>query len=677
MLFSRDWIAQYVDAPEAEELAAGLTEVGLAVEGIEAHGDDSILDVEVTANRPDCMNHFGIAREVAAKFELPLRAPQVEQPEVGSLDVDISIEDFADCPRYVGVVVEGITVAPSPEWLQQRLEAIGQRPINNIVDVTNFVLWELGQPLHAFDLDRIDGGIRVGRGRQGELLTTLDGVDRKLNSEVLVIADHGQAVALAGIMGGADSEVNAETTNVFIESAHFEPTLVRRGSSALGMHTDASHRFERGADPAGCVKAAQRAAQLMAELGGGTVKRGINDVHDPARSWIAVGRLDPDRLSRFAGVDIAPDTAEEILDRLGYRIREHGSSWTVEVPTWRYYDREALRSEQPEPEVWPADLYEEVLRVVGLEAIPATLPRLSDPDQGQALRFDRNQTVRAKLSGAGFLEALSFSFESADLNQMFSALVGDSDVVEVRNPVSEAYRWMRVSLLPGLVAAAEFNLRRGAQSVELFEIGRSFSVGGETDLVGIVAGGLPGSEWDRAREWDFYRLKGYVETLLPREMSFREVALPGFLDGSAAHVVDDHGVVVGQMGQVVTSEAAPLFAVELKVEALRGSGDKEVVAPSRHPAVTADITLSHALDLSWSELANELESHRPQELVAYGLKDRYLGDGVPEGAVNTTIWFRYNADERSLTQDEVNGFQETIRRRLEEEFGWRKRATKS
>ncbi len=673
MLFSRQWLGDYVDLPDTEELVEGLTRVGLNVEGVDVQEGDEVLDLEVTPNRPDCMNHLGVAREVAVRFDTELRMPEIAEAERGDAGIEISVEDLDDCPRYVGVVVDNVTVGPSPEWLARRLTSIGVRPINNVVDVTNFVLWEMGQPLHAFDLDTVAGAsVRVRRAQKNETLTTLDGVERKLDPGVLVIADADRAVALAGIMGGADTEVKESTSRVLIESAHFHPTVVRKAASKLGMHTDASHRFERGTDPEGCAGAAMRAAHLLAEFAGGEVRPGMVDVLDEGRCWHPEGNLDLDRLQAFGGVEVTAREVERILAGLGYDANRVDGGWRVTQPSWRYYDQEAFREEGEVPEMWPADLYEEVLRVVGFDAIPATLPRISQPDAGSSLTFLADRSLRHRIAGLGFVETISYAFESEEANQSFASILAQADPVEVRNPVSESFRWMRRSILPGLVEAARFNQRYGAEAVELFEVGHIFSVDGrEVDALGLVTGGELSTPWDRDRGWDFYAFKGPIEDLLPNGSTFESAELDGFVTGAAAVILGANGEQVGQMGEVADSDLAyPLFACELTVDSVARPEPAPVIPPSRYPAVTADITLTHAADLPWSEIERAVNAQRAEELSEFGLKDRYDGEGVPDGAVNTTIWFRYNAGDRSLTQDEVNSFQQLIRSRLEEEFGW-------
>ncbi|MFL6291876.1 MAG: phenylalanine--tRNA ligase beta subunit-related protein, partial [Thermoanaerobaculia bacterium] len=313
MLFSKSWLSDYVDLPaDVQEIQRRLTDVGLAVEGVEERGADTILDVEVTTNRPDCMNHLGLARELAVIFGRPLKRPPVFPEEAAEQAADaaaVDVEDWDGCPRFVARVVRGVAIGPSPDWLRNRLEAIGLRSINNVVDVTNFLLWEMGQPLHAYDLSKLAGRrILVRRARPGEVLVTLDGAERKLTPDMLVIADAERAVGLAGVMGGADSEVTGSTTDILIEAAHFDRKRVRRTARGLGMHTDASHRFERGADPEACERGVSRAAQLLAEIAGGTVLAGAIDVRGPMASgetgWPPRGRLEHARLNGFAGAEI-------------------------------------------------------------------------------------------------------------------------------------------------------------------------------------------------------------------------------------------------------------------------------------------------------------------------------------------------------------------------------------
>ncbi|MGE5232624.1 MAG: phenylalanine--tRNA ligase subunit beta [Acidobacteriota bacterium] len=698
MKFSYRWLADYVElgapsAAAAEDLGRRLTAVGLNVEAIDpigAHGDDFVLDADITTNRPDCMNHLGLAREAAVALGKPLRVPAVEldeaaEPTAKWVQVGIDPEAAVACPRYVARIVRRVKVGPSPEWLQARLRAIGQRPINNVVDVTNFVLWETGQPLHAFDLGKIARGasslpeIHVRFVTAGEVLRTLDGVERKLDPSILVIADPSRAVALAGIMGGEATKVrdDAGTVDVLIESAHFDRAAVRRGARALGMHTDASHRFERGTDPEGCAAAADRAAALLGGLGGGEVLRGAVEAHGEL-PVPRCGRLVLDRLQRFVGAEIPAAEVERILGGLGFELEPRGGEWEVRVPSWRTFDFEP----RPDGFAEEADLFEEALRQWGFDRVAPALPAFVGKDPGQSPEHDLRERARDLLWAAGFAETINFAFEENAADARFPALVRAGAPLELANPLQETHRVLRRSLLPNLVEAALHNLRRGAGAVRLFEIAHVFPGAddpeGEFDAVALVMGGTLGTPWERARELDFFDLKGAIEGLaagLGSALEARAATIEGMAPGSAADFWRDapREERVGYIGCLAGIDApVALYAAELRLAAIAGPAEPQAVeAPSRFPGVTADLTLTHGLDVPWSDLAAAIAARRVPDLRRFGLKDRYRGTGVPDGAVKTTIHFLYNAEDRSLTQDEVNERHQALSAALVERFGWR------
>ncbi len=695
MLFSREWLSDYVALPAGEDgardLGRRLTAAGLAVEQLAPRDGDLLFDVDVTTNRVDCMCHVGLAREIAVVLDEPLRRPPAAPLE--SLEpieelAEVVVEDPEGCPRYVARVVRGVRVGPSPEWLRRRLEAIGQRAINNVVDVTNYVLWELGQPLHAFDLERLAGRrIVVRRARAGERLVTLDGVERALDPEVLVIADAARPVGLAGVMGGRDSEVTGSTGDVLLESAHFDRRRVRTAARRLGMHTDASHRFERGTDPEGCLEAATRAALLLAEVAGGQVAHGALDRRwAEAPSWTPRGFLDLGRLAAFAGAEIPRADVKRWLNGLGFRLRTLDEAvWEVTAPPWRYFDMEPRPAEDgKEGNIYPADLYEEVLRLYGYDRIPSALPAVGGPDAPASPQAARRRRVRDHLADCGYAEAVNLAFVDAALDRAYPSLRPSAPALELANPLSERLRLLRRSLLPGLVESARFNQRRGAPSVQIFEVGRVFfppsgNRGGEAlpdqpETVALVCGGRRGTPWDGARELDLFALKGVLESLAETfggRLDARPAELPGFARGVAAELML-RGELVGCLGQLAVEEGYPLFAAELLVEPLvAGEPSLAVTPPSRLPSVAADLTLTHNVQVAWAEIERAIAQAAPPDLVAFGLKDRYRGPGVPEGAVNSTITFVYNAGDRSLTQDEVNERQLGLSRELERRFGWR------
>lgn len=679
MQFSRNWLSEYVDLPDTfAELAQALTAAGLAVEGTSSVGDDVLFDVDVTSNRPDCMSHLGIAREVGAIYGVPVRPPQ--NPTLGSVKIEsnswgsITIEDADGCARYVGIIVRGIRVAPSPDWLVARLEAVGARSINNVVDITNFVLWEYGQPLHAFDLDKLRGErVVVRSARAGESLTTLDGEERELDSDTLVIADAEGAIALAGVMGGLDSEVTESSVNVLIESAYFEPTRVRNGAKRLALHTDASHRFERGADHDGCLEAALRAAGLIQELAGGEIDPDAIDVRSKMTEPLE-GSFSLNGLADFAGLEIDPEFVSTRLERLGFTLRRIDGeelAWQVQVPSWRRPDFET----DAKGAVYPAYFYEEVLRMHGLDSIPATLPAIGGPDRGSEMSHRRREGLRFLLSAAGLAETVTYSFGAPSADERFENLVAGPPL-RLSNALSEQYAVLRRSILPNLVEGALFNLRRQAQSVRLFEFGHLFSADApEVEALGVILGGVLGSPWKRSATLDLFDLKGVFEGLVVEtgaSLEFEPRPIAGFVAGACADIVLVNARQkrrVGYLGRVDEPESpVALYAGEVELEAFDPGAIAPVSVPSRYPGIAVDLTLTHPLETSWRTIAEAIEENRPDLLANFELIDRYQGPGVPEGAVNTTITFRYGASDRSLTQEEVNESHLAVSGALEARF---------
>jgi phenylalanyl-tRNA synthetase beta chain len=685
------------DKAKAFQLGKTLTGVGLAVEGLaeqtSASGaPDFVFDIDVTSNRPDCMNHLGVARELAVALGTTLRRESFPSTEsISSLysvskqkassssssTAKVVIEDAEACPRFTARTIRGVKLGPSPEWLRRRLEAIGARSINNVVDATNYVLRETGQPLHAYDLATIPGGeLRVRRARAGETLVTLDGKSRALDVEVLVIADRERPVGLAGIMGGLDTEVTGRTVDVLLEAAHFDRRRVRIGAKRLGLHTDASHRFERGADVGACDFASRRCADLIVEIAGGTIDPGAIDalgtLPEPVR-W----RLEPAALARFAGLDVPEAEIARILLGLGFAPeRTTDGAFAGTVPTWRAVDfepRRRPRAAGPEREAWAQDLFEEVLRQHGLDRLPSTLPRLPGVDAGLSPGFELRMRIARRLAGLGFAEGIHYAFQDRAADERLPALV-DGPPIELANPLSDRYAVLRRSLVPNLVAAAEFNFRHGAEAVRLFELGGLFpGAGEEVAAVAAVAAGGAGAPWDRRPAIDLHELAGVLEALLEElgvDAAAEPAELPGVVPGTGARWRAG-GEIVGWSGTIAAADAPqPIHAGELRLDRLAAPpGARPVIAPPRLPGISADLTLVHPLERSWREIERAVAEARVEHLVAFRLKDRYQGAGVPAGAVATTMTFDYHAGERTLTQEEVNERHGALAAGLERRFG--------
>jgi phenylalanyl-tRNA synthetase beta chain len=516
VLFS--WLKDFVDVPgTADDVAARLSVRGFAVEGIEGAGGDAVIDFEVTANRPDCLSVLGLAREVATAYQLPLREP-AEDTHLATLipvdrsEVSVHLDDPELGPRYAGAVAD-VTVGAAPEWMQARLRSAGVRPISNVVDITNYVLLELGQPMHAFDLAKIGGGeIRVRRARAGERIKTLDGQDRALAPDMLVIADAKAPIAIAGVMGGADSEVGSATRAIVFESAAFNASSVRRTSKALGLKSEASTRFERGVDPSLPLLAMRRACALLKASGSGAARGQVVDAY-PAPIAPRVMPLRRAKLAGLLGAAIPDADVTAILTSLGFGVSPAADGWSITVPTRRV---DALRE---------VDLIEEVARHYGFDRIPVTFPTLRTAPAAMDPRITRARHLRQVLTGAGFSEAVTFGFIAEAAAAPFAA---DGDIAPIQNPLSETFAVLRPSALPGLLDALAHNRRREQRDVRLFELGNVFSrTAGERQSLALAwTGGSDAPHWSGAvADVTFFDMKGTLDRVC-RALSVTVTAVP-------------------------------------------------------------------------------------------------------------------------------------------------------
>jgi phenylalanyl-tRNA synthetase beta chain len=635
--------------------------------------DDVLLEVNVTPNRPDALSHVGIAREVAALFGRGVALPKSRLVEAGGPAADavrVRIEAPEKCHRYAARVVEGVRIGPSPSWLSRRLEACGIRSISNVVDVTNFVLLELGHPLHAFDLDKVAGHeIVVRTARPGERLTTLDGKERVLDPDDLVIADRDRGSALAGVMGGGHSEIAADTARVLIESAWFAPPGIRRTSRRHGLKTEASYRFERGADPGMVIAALERCAAMTAELAGGTVRAGVVDAN-PRPFRPAEVRLRWARPSQVLGMEVPRGEARRILVALGLTERDSSDAGaSFSIPSWR----QDLAIEE--------DLIEEIVRTRGYDAIPETLPRLalatpSLPDEAIA-----TARIREALEAAGFSEALNFSFVApADL----AATDAGARPVVLKNAISAEMGVMRTSLVPSLLRNAAFNLRQRVEDVRLYEIARIYArlpgAGDEPALEnGRVAGVLLGRRsplaWAvSAERVDYYDAKaavaGVLDALGVRDVTWRTGGGTWTHPRVAADLRAADGSSYGCLGElhprVASSFELPrgVLAFELDVSALLRAAHLSPRYESipRFPAVLRDLAVVVEERV---QAARVLSAVRAEPLLEDAmLFDVYTGAPIPAGKKNLALALRYRAAGRTLTDAEVDAAHARIVERL-------------
>ena len=661
------WLRDFVDVGASPaDIAATMALRGFEVEGLDALGDgDGVIDFAVTANRPDCLSVLGLAREVATAYNLPLRLPSTDagaktplaSTPVGESDrVRVVLEDAELCPRYAAAAAE-LSQTRSPVWLTARLEAAGIRPISPIVDVTNYVLIELGQPMHAFDLAKLAGSeIRIRRARPGETIKTLDGVDRKLEPDMLVIADAGRAQAVAGVMGGAASEVSGATRTVVFESACFKPASVRRTSKRLALKTEASARFERGTDVNAPVVALERAIALMAQIGAGRVAGAIVDRYPQPRTPARL-HLRRDRVARLLGMDVPGADVERILRSLGLTVAGAPDGWDVEAPTYRV---DLLRE---------ADLIEEVGRHHGFDRLVPTFPAVTTPAPPPDPRIPRDRLVRRVLAAAGLSEAVTFGFIEA---KAAAAFASDGPApLSIANPLSGKFDTLRPSLLPGLLDAVAHNRRHGRDDVALFEVGTRFTARGEVRSVGVAwTGGASPMHWSgRAREVDFFDVKGVAELLcgaLGVEPTFVPQTVPCFVDGQAAEIRVG-SMPVGVIGRLtpalVDGRGAPakdaVFAAELDLDAIAQAataGLEAVAALPAQPFVVRDLSIVVADTLPAAIIRGTIQAagaRTPAPLVHVAFFDRYKGKGIPEGTVSVSVRLTFQAADRTLTDAET------------------------
>jgi len=656
---SPQWLRDFVDlAVDNHRLAEDLTSVGIAVEGVTGEGENTVWETEIGTNRPDAMNHYGVAREAAAIYGVPLKPiePKLPKPAQPHTDFPIEIEDDFGCARFTARILRNVTIKPSPEKIAHRLGLLDHRPINNAVDATNYVLWEIGKPTHVFDLDLLEGGkIIVRRARTGETLKTLDGVERKLTSEDLVVADGRKPVGLAGTMGGYDTMITDKTRNILIESAWWDPATVRAMSRRHGLHTDASHRFERGADFESTVLSCNRVAELILESGRGEL---IGNVIDKIARNVdqapIVFRLSEVRRILGAG----PDEHQifGILKRLGFELIPEGheqSEFTVRIPSWRL---------DVEREI---DLIEEIARLHGYDKFPNTLPAfvgsVIEPPEAK-----KDEKLRTSLLALGYNEAVSLTFISHADAEQFSA----APVIELANPQSEEAAIMRTSLVPGMLNMLAYNLNRDARDLRLFEAGAVFHRDdGQAAEVKHVCLGAVGnvtfpSVHHPGRPFSFFDLKGDLETMLDNfqhdRIGFEASAADYYHPGRSAQILLD-GTVVAQFGQLHPEAAVSrklrqdVFLAELFLDRLYRHVLREVrYQPlSKYPAVERDFSFIFDDSVVFETIHRSVASLRLSDLREFVPVETFRGGSIPSSKHSLLLRATFQSHQRTLRDDEV------------------------
>jgi phenylalanyl-tRNA synthetase beta chain len=682
MLISYNWQRELTGtALSPQDVRERLTNVGLAVDAVEERDGDYVLDVEVPSNRSDCLSHIGIARELAVIERSTVQSPSFKVETSKGKIAEFAAVEILDpdlCPRYAARIIRGVKIAPSPAWLVKRLEVLGQRPINNVADITNYVLHEFGQPLHAFDLAKLgQNRIVVRRAAKGESIKTLDGVERKLDPDMLVIADATRPVAVAGVMGGEESEISNATQDVLIESAWFNPASVRRTSKRLGLHTEASHRFERGVDPEGVLSAQERCVSLICEIAGGVASEDVLDVY-PGPFEKKIAGLRPARVATITGLQVERAEMVRILNALGFELSEDGAErLSFTIPSWRH----DVAIEE--------DLIEEVARHTGFDQIKTELPPASLAGEYH-FSEPRKRALRKALSPLGFDEAISLSFteltEDFELIPEFAGR-GNAAPVVLTNPIVEEASRMRQTLLPGLLNSIRHNLNHGNRDVCLFETGRVFSVIEpgqlplEREAFALVSTGgiVQASRAQAERELDFFDLKGALESAvagmnLPA-LDF-EVAVIRHLRPGQSASVKINGTPVGSIGRLIEPIAGsykfrqPVFVAELDLTTLLESDELPVLYSPlpRFPSIVRDVSLLVDRKVPIGELLSAARDAKAEHFIGAHFVGAYEGKGIPDSKRSVTLRFEYRADDRTLRDEEVDEIHSPLVESLKAKF---------
>jgi phenylalanyl-tRNA synthetase beta chain len=674
MKISPHWLRDFVDLPvDYPRLADELTLAGVAVEGISGEGDTAVFEMEITTNRPDAMNHYGVAREASALYDLPLKPIETRLPaSQGKSEVTVDIQEPELCPRFTAREISGVTIKPSPPHIASRLQLISQRPISNAVDATNYVLWESGKPTHVFDLDLLEGRrLIIRKAKNGETLKTLDGIDRKLTTDDLVVADAKKPVGLAGVMGGFDTMITDKTKNILIESAWWDPVTVRRMSKRHGIHTDASHRFERGADFESTIPSTNRVAELILASGGGTLVGDVIDVI--ARKLdLAPVELNLREVHRILGQKLSALEISRVLTRLGFVVLPGSEdTYLVHIPSWRLdIEREI-------------DIIEELARLHGYDKFPNTLPAYSGevrdlPDA------QKDAQIRSGLLALGYNETISLTFISKDDAKRFSS----APELDLANPLSDEASVMRTSLVPSMLNMLAYNLNRGNDNVRLFESGNVFEAGAkstplEMKRISIGATGNVNADVVRglspaaaARPLTFFDLKGDIETLLAPfnqwTLYYDSKTADYYHPGRSARAILD-GATVAQFGQIHPDVATArklkqdIFIAEIYLDRLYQHDLRQVryEALPRFPAVERDFSFVFDDSVEFEKIHESVCGLGIAELRSFVPVEIFRGDKVGAGKYSILMRAKLQSSERTLRDDEVAQWAGQIAKALE------------
>lgn len=663
MKVSLQWLKDYVSpGVSAEKLMEKLTMAGLEVEKHHSVDGDTVFEMEITPNRADCLSMIGVAREAATLYNKPLKKPKIRKYGYANKKCNVVIKDKKGCSQYNGTLIENVVVGDSPTWLKKKIEAIGLRPVNNIVDITNFCLMELGQPLHAFDFDKLeDGKIIVRRAKKGESIVTIDGQEIKLDKETLVIADGKRPVAIAGVMGGKDTEVTKKTKNILLESAHFDPVLIRRTSRALALSSDSSYRFERGIHNGLVAKGADRAISLILETAEGTLTKRSNVVAQKIKSDMRKISIKGDDINARLGASIPQNKIKQILKGLGIQIDVKKDVYQLTMPPFRPDIKES------------EDIVEEVARIIGYDELPSSLPLIKTINIEENATKNRREKIRDRIIAAGFSEIITFAMINGNLLEK-SGLGGVKEL-KIKNPLSLDQEIMRPSLLPNMLNVILTNVNRGQKNLTLFEIGKIYNDKGEKEVLNFAMTGTPNFNWrTKTSSAGLFDVKGIAEEVLKSagvnlEKCSSEKTEESHFDQSEQLSISLGSKHLSCLGKIRTNvltnwhiKNIDVYYGEVDLETLYANIDEKQKYQSLgdYPSVVRDISLAIDEKTTYEQVVTCIKEFSDNILSDVVFVEEYVGEKIQSGQRGLIFSLTYQSKDRTLREEEVNQAHEKI-----------------
>jgi len=669
MKLSINWLKEYIDPKlTTDELIERLTMAGLEVEAVEAVGADTVLEIEVTPNRPDCLNILGLAREIGAITGKAVKNPRgiVHKPAI--LNDLVSIENKKDCSRYIGTLIREAQIKDAPVVMKQQLASLGLKAIHNAVDITNFVMMETGQPMHVFDYDKLAGGkIIVRRAQEGERIVTLDGVERKLDPSILVIADRHNPVAIAGIMGGLETQITAQTKNILLESAHFDMGLIRRACRTLGLRSDSSYRFERNVNFEGVLTGANRATDLLLSLTGGKLS-GRGEVLSKVQGSAESIKVKISDIEALLGVEVTPLKVKTWLSKLGFKVTASSGNLMVTAP-----DNRA----DVEQDV---DVIEEIARMIGFDRLPSKLPviKMNNIPVDKRPREIKSQ-IRRVLTAGGLDETITHNM--INTKALVKSGLADIPVLRIFNPLNQDQELMRPAILPSLMQVALTNINRGQKDLRLFEIGKIYSKEKEKEVLGILLTGRRAQDWRSSKKdlVDIFDLKGLLERLFQKvdiHATYENVDMPVF-DPVAACSVSVDGKLMGVFGKLSRKvlnnwdiKNQDIYFARLHLEEIFSKPHRLIKyrAISEFPAIVRDVSLAVKKEITYQKVEEVCLQHGENVLRSVQFIEQYLGDKIQAGYKGLVFSCQYQSNDKTLREEEVSAVHERLVQALIQEL---------